>query len=436
MFTHHFTTLKNGLPVIMIPMPGVQSITVLALANTGSRYEKPTIEGIAHFFEHMVFKGTAKYPEAQSLAAAVDSVGADFNAFTSKEYTGYYVRAASKHVGLALDVVSDMLLTPKLRQADIDREKGVIIEEINMYADNPARHINDIFDRMMFQGSGLGHDIIGTKQTVSSFTTDDFKQFLKQWYGHGNLLLVMAGDATVLSRPDTLAQAEELFNKNLDEDRIRNKVNLTAYLPSTAIAPQRLHVQFKETEQAHLVLGWPGINRDDPQRFAMSLLMTILGGNMSSRLFNEVREKRGLSYYIHADSDMYHDTGVFGAGAGVDPARVEEAIAVTIGEFGAIASGEKAITSDDLQKAKDYLAGKMVLGFEDSESVAQYYGMKQLLSNKIEEPEVVLEKFKEVSLHEVNLIAERYIKAHELRLAVIGPFKDESKFEKFVSTTA
>jgi len=432
MFNPHFVTLKSGLPVITIPMPSVKSVTVLALANTGSRYEKPATEGIAHFFEHMVFKGTNKFPDAQSLASVVDSVGADFNAFTSKEYTGYYVHAASQHIGLALDVVSDMLLTPQIRQADIDREKGVIVEEINMYADSPVRYINEVFDRMMFRGSGLGHDIIGTKQTINTFTSSDFHQFLKQWYGRGNMLLVMAGDAEILKQKNTLELAETMFSKNADEDRIKDKVNLKVYLPPVPLESQRLHVHYKETEQAHLVMGWPGMDRSDERRYAMSLLTTVLGGNMSSRLFTEVREKRGLCYYIQADADQYHDTGVFGASAGVDPTRVEEALKVTIDEFETVASGDRPITAEELQKAKDYVAGKMILGFEDSESVAQYYGLKQLLSNVIEEPEAVMEKITAVTLDDVHTIAKRMILKKELRLAVIGPFKDEAKFEKFV----
>ncbi len=432
MLRHSLTTLSMGLPVVCIPMPSVESVTVLVLVNTGSRYEKPKEEGIAHFFEHMVFKGTDKYPDAQALASAVDSVGADFNAFTSKEYTGYYVKSASKNIRLALDVVSDMLMTPKLRQDDIDREKGVIVEEINMYADTPSRHINDLFDRMMFKGSGLGHDIIGTKSTVSEMTTEDFTHFLKQWYGPGNMLLVMAGDARVLEDPATLELADQMFSKESNE-RIKDKVKLQRYLPVHPLAPHRLQLTYRETEQAHFVMGWPGINRSDKDKYALSVLSTILGGNMSSRLFTEVREKRGLCYYVHSDSDMYHDIGVFGASAGVDPSRVEEALKVTINEFYTVASGEKPMTEEELQKAKDYVAGKMVLGFEDSENVAQYYGMKQLLTDQIELPEEILERIRAVTKEELAAVADRLIKSGELRLAVIGPFKDKQKFEDIIS---
>jgi predicted Zn-dependent peptidase len=434
MLHHSLTTLSMGLPVVTVPMPSVKSVTVLVLVNTGSRYEKPKEEGIAHFFEHMVFKGTAQFPDAQSLASVVDSVGADFNAFTSKEYTGYYVKSASKNIRLALDVVSDMLLTPRLRQEDIDREKGVIIEEINMYADSPARHINDLFDRMMFKGSGLGHDIIGTKQTVSSFTTNDFIQFLRQWYGYGNMLLVMAGDDTVLNNPATFELAEEMFSKESPEERIKDKVKLEAYLPKRPLAHDRLHLEFKQTEQAHFVLGWPAVDRTSPARYALSVVSTVLGGNMSSRLFSEVREKRGLSYYIHADTDLYHDVGLFGASAGVDPHRVEEALKVTIDEFRAVASGEKMITEEEMKKAKDYIAGKMVLGFEDSENVAQYYGMRQLLTDVLESPEDILKKIRAVTQEEIQAITSQLVKDGELRLAVIGPFKEQKMFEDIINS--
>ncbi|MDQ3009060.1 MAG: insulinase family protein [bacterium] len=434
MLSHTYDVLSSGLPVIRIPMPSVESVTVLALVNTGSRYEKPREYGIAHFFEHMVFKGTQSYPDAQALASAVDSVGADFNAFTSKEYTGYYVKSASKDIRLALDVVSDMLMTPTLRQEDIDREKGVIIEEMNMYADIPARHINNLFDQMMFQGSGLGHDIIGTKESVCSLLSIDFQSFLQQWYGNGNMLLVLAGDDRILKKDETLKLASEMFEKETSE-RIKDKVKLERYMPEQPLAPFRLRVEYKDTEQAHFVLGWPGLKRNNPDRYALSLLSTIIGGNMSSRLFTEIREKRGLCYYIHADTDMYHDTGLLGGAAGVDPKRVEEAVKVTIAEFEDIVSHKKPITSSELQKAKDYIAGKMLLGFEDSESVAQYFGMRQLLSDDIETPEQVLEKVRAVELDELASVAEKLILPGEMRFAVIGPFKDPSMFEKLTGAT-
>lgn len=443
MFTHHFQTLDNGLPVLRVPMAGVGSVTVLALANTGSRYETPAQQGIAHFFEHMVFKGSQNYPTAAALAMTVDGVGADFNAFTSKEYTGYYVKAAGRHLELALDVVSDMLLTPKLRQEDIDREKGVIIEEMHMYEDSPARHVGNIFDRMAFGGSGLGHDIIGSEQTVSAFKTADFASFLREWYGLPNLLLVVAGDEAIVGSDKALELAQVAFSKH-DEataGRVEKRVDMLAGLQRSGKSPfssERFHLEEKKTEQAHFVLGWPGINRYDDERYALSLLNIALGANMSSRLFTEVREKRGLAYYVSSAVDLYHDSGLFGAAVGADPKRVEEALEVTIQEFlkltkdGGPTHQSFPITAGELSRAKEYVAGKMALSYEDPQTIAQYYGMKKLLNNEIETVDEALAKLRAVTLDEVQTVGQKLIKPDELRLAMIGPFDDEDKFRQYL----
>ena len=436
MLSHKLQTLSNGLPVLRIPMPGVESVTVLVLANTGSRYEQPAQYGIAHFFEHLVFKGTQKYPEAHDLAIAVDGVGADFNAFTSKEYTGYYVKAAARHLELALDVVSDMLLTPQLRQEDIDREKNVIIEEIHMYEDTPIHHIGNLFDRMAFAGSGLGHDIIGSAETVSALTTADFQGFLQKWYGLPNLLLVIAGDKEVVGSGAILKQAKQAFNKQdpLTKDRVQKKAAVTKDLKIDPYADNHFHLANKPTEQAHFILGWPGLSRSSQDRYALALLNIILGANMSSRLFTEVREKRGLAYYVRTEADAHHDTGVFGAAVGADPKRVEEALKITIQEFVDLAAGkaEKIVTKDELARAKEFAAGKMALSYEDSRSIAQFYGLKQLLLGEVETMDELLAKIKAVSLDEVQSLITKLIQPKQLRLAVIGPFTDEAKFTKYL----
>ncbi|HEX9817492.1 MAG TPA: pitrilysin family protein, partial [Patescibacteria group bacterium] len=211
------TKLANSLPVIRIPMKGVESLTVMALVNTGARFEPKGKEGLAHFLEHIVFKGTKKFPSAQLLAATVDGLGADFNAFTNHEYTGYYVKAAAKHLPIALDVVSELLLAPAIRPADVEREKSVIAEEINMYHDAPARHIGNLFGQMIYQGSSLGHDVVGTKQSVNTITSADFRAFMSQWYGLPNMVLVLAGKARVVENPATLSLVEEMFDKERGE---------------------------------------------------------------------------------------------------------------------------------------------------------------------------------------------------------------------------
>jgi predicted Zn-dependent peptidase len=433
MVTHHKHTLKNGLPVLLVEMPSVQSVTALVLTNTGSRYEVPEQAGIAHFFEHMVFKGTEKYGSAQDLASAIDAIGADFNAFTSKEYTGYYVKSASQHLGTSLDVLSDMLLRPLLKQEDIDREKGVIIEEINMYKDNPMHHVANLFEQMAYADFGLNHDIIGTRETVSSLTTADFQSFLSSWYGLPNMLLVLAGDATVLKDKHTLKMIEAAFSKPTGQERVKNKVKLARYYSKEPLSESTLHVEHRPTEQAHVILGWKGLPRtDDENRPILSLLGTLMGGNMSSRLFSEVREKRGLCYYVHSDVDYYHEVGLVGASAGVDPKRVYEAIEVIRAEFAEVATGKKPVTDEELNRAKEYIRGTMTLSFEDSRSVGQSFGMKELLLDRVETLEESLAKMQAVTLDQVNNLASTLFKNANPKLAVIGPFEDKAKFEELI----
>lgn len=436
MLNHHIDTLENGLTVIRVPMESSKSVTVMALANTGSRFEQPHQYGIAHFFEHMVFKGTQNYPDSQSLALAVDSIGANFNAFTSKEYTGYYVQSSSKHLRRALDVVSDMLLTPRLKQSDIDREKGVITEEINMYVDSPPSHIGNLYEQMVFGGSGLGHDILGTKKTVSSLKTNDFRQFLRSWYGLGNLVLVVAGNSKVVEDSKTLDLIAENFSKET-EPRVKGKVDIDLYMSDKKTGPisiDRLHVENRATEQAHFVLGWPGIKMSDERRYAMTLLSTIMGGYMSSRLFTEVREKRGLCYYVNASTDQYHDGGMLNVYAGVDPKRVYQALEVVIDQMEGVADQSKKITQEELQTAKDHIAGKMALNLENGKSVAQFFGSKQLLLGEIEAPDRVLKKLNKVTLDEVSNLAGQLIKPREQRLAIIGNFPEIARFEEMISS--
>jgi predicted Zn-dependent peptidase len=429
--SYTLTTLKCGLPVLTIPMPAIGSVTALVLTNTGSRYEKPEKEGIAHFFEHIVFKGTKAYPTALDLSSAVDAIGAEFNAFTSKEYTGYYVKSASKHLSKSLDVLSDMLLLPEIRQEDVTKEKGVIIEEINMYRDNPMSHVANLFDVLFFEDRGLKHEIIGSKETVNSVTSHDFEEFLAEWYDLENMVLILAGDSEIVGDKKTLDLAEKMFSKEPKIKRTAGKKNLKPYFSEHIVSSDYLWVEEKKTEQAHLVLGWPGLPRGNPDRYAMSVLSVIMGGNMSSRLFTEVREKRALCYYVRSDVDYFQNTGVVGASAGVDPTRVYEAIEVTLQEFRAIADGSKPVSESELTRAKEYIAGMTVLSLEDSESVAQYFGSKQLLQGEIDTPEEVLKKIQAVTIDQVHQLANRLYKGKP-KLAVVGPFADKEKFEELL----
>ena len=413
-------------------MKGVKSATVLAYVNTGSRYEPAEWSGISHFLEHMVFKATQKYPTPKALSQAVDAVGAEFNAFTSKEYTGYYVKSASAHINLALDVLSDMLLTPKLLEDDLKREKGVIIEEINMYQDMPARHIGDVFEQLLFAGSDLGRDIIGTKETVNGVTRENFLEYIQQWYGLGNMVVTIAGDANALKKKTLLSEIEKAFSKKSDSSDRQNGGKRA--FGNVISSGKHLLIECKKTEQAHFIMSVPGVYRKDPYRYALGVLGVLFGGNMSSRLFTEVREKRGLCYYVRSDMDYYHDAGTFGAAAGVDPKRVEEAVKVVMEELFALANttGSKKITAVEVKRAKDYLTGKTILDFEDSESIANYYGSKQLLEGKVTTQEEALAKISAVTLQDVQQVAKRLLDKKALYFAMIGPFESDEKFRKIL----
>ena len=431
MFTHKNETLSSGLQVVRIGLPSAASITTLVLSNTGSRYETPREYGIAHFFEHMVFKGTPTYPDPQLLASTIDGIGADFNAFTSREYTGYYIKAASTHLMLTLDVLSDMILQPLLKQSDLERERGVIIEEMNMYKDNPMHHIANVYEEMLWAGSGLSHDIIGTRETVSGVNRQDFVQFLSKWYGHGNLVVVLAGDEKVVMADSTLQKVQNAFAKPPEHERAAGKQQPSDLKKVGFISDKRLIVVERPTEQAHLILGWQGVARSDDRRWALSLLSVILGGSMSSRLFTEVREKRGLCYYVSSDTEQYRETGFFGASAGVETKRVQEAVEVIVAEFIDLAAGTRAVTSEELARGKEHVAGKMLLSFEDSRSVAQFYGLRQLLQDEIEDPDEVMRHIRAVTIDDIQALASQLLQKDQLRLGVIGPYK-QADFEHFV----
>ncbi len=432
--SHIHKRLANGLNVILAPLQ-TKSVTVLAMVGTGSRFETAKTSGISHFLEHMVFKGTKNYPSARELSGAVDSVGAEFNAFTSKEYTGYYVKAAGEHVHLALDVVSDMLLTPILGTEEMEREKGVIVEEIHMYEDTPARHIGDLFERMMFAGSALGRDIIGTEKTVRSFSRETFSTHLEQWYGLSNVVLAVAGDDSVVTN-ELLTQISQLFEKQHSKREHKETPEIIQKIRGNSLTTgKRIHVEYKDTQQAHFVMAFEGLQRKDPDQYAATILSTLLGGNMSSRLFTEVREKRGLCYYVRADDDSYHDVGIFGASAGVDPSRVEEAVKVVREQLHLVTeeSGASAITEEEVVKAKNHAIGSTILHMEDSMSIAQFYAGRKLLRGEIIEPEDELNRLRDVTFDDVRRVAKRLCNQEKIYFSIIGPYKDEGLFEKNLS---
>jgi len=415
------TTLGNGIRVVTAPMPQVGSVACFVMLAAGSRYETPDSKGIAHFAEHMFFKGTERRPTARTIATEIDAIGGEFNAFTGKEITGYYVKCGAETRDIALDVLTDMLLHSRFESSEIEKEKGVILEEMNVYLDAPQRYVGSVYDRLLFADQPLGWDILGTKETVEAATRDTFVSYLDAWYRPERIVVGIAGQVGN-GLHDRL---EELLGGiETSETGGPAAVELP---PDTS--PVLLHT--KQSEQAHVILGVRGYPIGHPNRYALQLLAVVLGGGMSSRLFTEVREKRGLAYYVHAANNAYTDTGTFYSGAGVDVDRVDEAIATILGELRKIAA--EPVPADELEKARGYSKGRFVLRLESPQATIQYGLRREVLEGEIEEPDEHLRRLDEVTQQDVQRVARDLFDSTRLYLALVGPFDDPTRFEKLLA---
>jgi predicted Zn-dependent peptidase len=421
---HYRKVLANGLRLITVPMPSFESATVMVMVGAGSRYETALNSGISHFLEHMAFKGTEKRPNAQAIASLIDGIGGEFNAFTSKEVTGYFVKAAANHVDLCLDILSDMLKNSKLDTTEIEKEKGVILEEINLYEDTPARKIGDLYESLLYGNTPMGWDIAGNKEVIKKITREDFVNYMGSLYSAHNITVVVAGGVDV---KETEAKVEKYFADMKRFDTVGYEK-----LDDNQVKPA-LTIKHKDTEQVHIGIGFRTVSIDDPRKHALSVLAAILGGGMSSRLFSEVREKRGLAYYVRTSSEHYKDGGHLVSTAGLDPKRLEEGIKVIVEEYAKISNGKGQITNDEIAKAKEYLKGHFVLELEDSRSVAALYSTGELLEKEIEDPEEAMAKIDQVTLSDLNEVVGQFFKEKGLNLAIIGNFTDRQKFEKLLS---
>lgn len=412
-------TLDNGLRVIFAPLKSVMSTTAIVLCGAGSRYEKKETNGISHFLEHMFFKGTKKRPTAQEISHELDAIGADYNAFTGKEETAYHIKSASKHLPLVLDMLSDMVWNSTFVEAEIEKERGVIIEEINMYEDTPMRRVAEVYENLLWGDQPLGWDIGGRKEVIRKITKKDFRDYIDERYSPSNLVVSLAGN---FDRNKAISVIEKTFGKFKGKD-------VPGFLPvSESQRRPAMVMTYKKTDQAHLVVGVRGFKTGHPDRYAAAVLGTILGGGMSSRLFVNVREKRGLAYYVRADHESYLDTGTLAAAAGVDLKRITEAIKVILAEFGEIT--KKKVEDKELTKAKEYIKGKIILSWEDSRAVAISYGTDELLEGKVRMLPEYLKRIDEVTAADVLRVAKYLFNNHSLNLAVIGPFRDKAPFEK------
>jgi predicted Zn-dependent peptidase len=409
-------TLDNGLRVLTADLPQAQSVAVLIMLAAGSRYESAESSGIAHFSEHMFFKGTERRPTAREIAGAIDSIGGEFNAFTSKETTAYYVKCAAEHRDVALDVLVDMLRNSRFVEEEIQREKGVIVEEMNMYYDTPRDYIGGVYEQLLWGDEPLGRDIIGSKDTVRDATRETFMSYLGRWYKPSRMVLGVAGRIG----DDVLDRAQELLGDLEDADTGEPE-------PAVAHANGRVVVSTKASEQAHVLLGVHSLPLDHPDRYALQLLATALGGGMSSRLFSEVRERRGLAYYVHGLNHSYTDAGTLYTQAGVDIARIDDAVATIAGELHKIAA--EPLQAEELEKARNFTKGRFVLQLESPQGLMMFGLRKEVLERKLPDPDAVLRGVDAVTSEDIARVASELITSDRLRLAVIGPFDDPSRFE-------
>ncbi|MDP2705249.1 MAG: pitrilysin family protein [Patescibacteria group bacterium] len=403
------TTLPNGLKIITIPLHDAPTVTVLVMVETGSKYETKNINGLSHFLEHMCFKGTKKRPSALVISHELDALGAQSNAFTSQEFTGYFAKAHKKHFLTLLDVVSDIYLNPVFNEKEIEKEKGVIIEEINMYQDMPQRHIYDLFFELLYGDQPAGWPIAGPKENIRILSRKDFIDYRAAHYVASGTAVIVAG--------------------NINEEETKEHiVRLFSAIPATPKEDKKpvvekqekpeILVKHKDTDQTHLMLGVRAFPIHHPDAPTLRVLSTILGGGMSSRLFQKLREQMGVAYYARSEADFYTDHGHLAITTGVDKKRVEEVLSEILQELDRLK--KEPVPQKELDKAKDYLVGTMYLELESSDSIAEYYGYQNALRRPLQTPEEFADKIKAVTAEDIIRVAKDIITNSRLNCAVIG----------------
>jgi predicted Zn-dependent peptidase len=410
------TVLPNGLRILTEAVPAMRSVAFGIWVGVGSRDETPHLSGVSHFLEHLLFKGT-KRRSALDISAAIEAVGGETNAFTTKEYTCYYARVLDADLPLAIDVTCDLVIDSILDEADVETERGVILEEIAMHDDEPGEEVHDLFAETIYGDHPLGRLISGTVETISPMTRRQIQTFYRSRYSAPSLVVSAAGN---LDHNEVVRQVREAVARleTPSEPRPRRGLDSGRH-PRTRSG--RISVRDKDTEQAHLVLGGPALARDDERRFALGVLNNSLGGGMSSRLFQEIREKRGLAYSVYSFTSQYADTGLFGVYAGCAPGKVDEVLALTRQELARVA--ESGLKDDEVERGKGMFKGSLVLGLEDTGSRMSRLGKGELLYDELLSVDEILARVDAVSADDVRSVAAEVLGA-DPSLAVIGPFAD------------
>lgn len=416
-FDHTLSRLQGKLRCLTVPIPSSRSITLIVLVRSGSRYETKTDNGISHFMEHMFFKGAEKYPDTMAVAGAIDGSGGSFNAFTGEEMVGYFVKISSNKMEIAYDVLSDMLLKSKFEPDEIKRERGVIVEEIRMHHDDPMSQVHLDYHSLVLGDQPLGWDIAGTEEIVNSITRKMFMEHHSRFYHGANIVICASGDITK-------QQNEELCSKYFVYG---NGSGPATAKPYQKMETDRSFAREKATEQAHFIFGFPTCGAEHEDEPVLKVMNTILGGSMSSRLFYQIRERRGLAYYIHSSNSTYDDVGLFMVSAGVNLKKVDEALKCAVAEVGKISS--EKVSDEELVRAKQNIKGHTDLALEDSRRVATFYGIHELLYEKIKTPEQLTEEIDAVTADQILAVTKKYFLGKEMKMSIIGPFPKDSTWD-------
>jgi predicted Zn-dependent peptidase len=415
-------TLKNGLRIVLVPQPENRAATVLILVRAGSEYETKKQNGVSHFLEHLTFKGTADRPEPGMIAHELTALGAQFNAFTSQEYTGYYAKVQSGKLPKALEIVCDLYLNPLFDEAEIEKERGVILQEIDMYEDDLPARAQRIFDRLVYGDQPAGWDVAGERATVKKLARADFVAYRAQQY-------VTTGTVVIIAGKFNQASVTTQIKKYFGAIKRRGAPAKKKTVERQSLPKIKLH--FKESDQAHLVLGFRAFDMFDERRYALRVLADILGGGMSSRLFIRIREKMGAAYYIGAGADLSLDRGSLTVSAGANRKKIHDVMSAILEECRAVR--DLAVPEGELQKAKDHMIGGLLLGLETSDDLASFYGGQEVLTGSVLSPAVLTDRIRRVTAKDVQAVAKAIFKNKGLNLAIVGPYKKQAQLKKILT---
>ena len=413
--------LKNGLRIVAVPIKDSPSVTVMSMVEAGSEYEDKSVNGISHFLEHMCFKGTSNRPKSIDISKEFDSMGAQNNAFTTYEFTGYWGKAHSKHTDKILDIIADMYLNPTLPEAELEKEKGVITEEINMYEDLPKMHVEEVFDSLLYGDQPAGRSVLGPKENIKRMKRNDFVDYRKTHYVASKTVIVVAGRID----PGAIFKKVEKAFKTANRGKVVRKKRVVEKQSNPAIK-----IEHKDTDQAHLIIGVRTFDLFDKRMPALKVLSTILGTGMSSRLFQKMREELGICYYTKSEIKEFTDHGSLMISAGVDKTRINIGVSSILEEIKRIR--DEKVPEHELQKAKDCMIGNMYLGLESSDALAGFFGVQEILREKIKTPAEIEKEIRKVTSNDVQNLAKQIMRNDRLNLAIVGKPENDVQLKKIL----